>query len=416
MVGEPAPVLSAVLIVKDEENWLGDCLRSLRGLGPVLSETVVYDTGSNDTTAEIAAASGAKVIRGRWDDDFARARNDATAAAGSDWVLSIDADERVVADAAALTRFLHAAQNDPHSSPEVFTVTIVHLGEEGRSLGEHPAGRLFRRDRIRWQEPVHETLVSVENGRTPVARHVPENILHLVHHGYADPSRRRAKALRNADLARTGRMAQGASDPSTRVRLLIDEARGAALAGDDRRAAGCYREALRVPVVSVDRRVAALASAIPFFSGRGDTDYAARLTREVARARPGTDLVRWLTATVLLDAGRARDALPLLRSLRSVQVTDSLVLDPSVAVETLMRAAIDAEEFDEALACAIQLVGTTGDVRRYGPRLMRLWGEQPAERLAALLDDIVGPRRRDVVRGLLELPSPAPAVARLLDR
>jgi tetratricopeptide (TPR) repeat protein len=61
----------------------------------VVSEIVVADTGSTDESREVAKAAGAQVIEIPWEDDFAKARNLALAAVKSDWVLMLDADERL---------------------------------------------------------------------------------------------------------------------------------------------------------------------------------------------------------------------------------------------------------------------------------------------------------------------------------
>jgi glycosyltransferase involved in cell wall biosynthesis len=92
-------LLSAVLIVRDEAAGIADCLASLR---PTVDEIVVYDTGSVDGTRELARAAGARVIEGFWDDDFGRARSAAAESAAGAWLLVVDADERLVADPAAV--------------------------------------------------------------------------------------------------------------------------------------------------------------------------------------------------------------------------------------------------------------------------------------------------------------------------
>lgn len=71
---------------------LADCLASLRNLA---EEIVVVDTGSSDRTRELAASFGASVFEFPWQDDFAAARNEAIAYCHGDWILYIDADERV---------------------------------------------------------------------------------------------------------------------------------------------------------------------------------------------------------------------------------------------------------------------------------------------------------------------------------
>lgn len=84
--------LSAAMIVRDEGHHLEACLRSIEGL---VDEVVVVDTGSIDETCSIAPRFGARVYERPWDDDFAAARNSALERATGDWILYIDADERV---------------------------------------------------------------------------------------------------------------------------------------------------------------------------------------------------------------------------------------------------------------------------------------------------------------------------------
>jgi tetratricopeptide (TPR) repeat protein len=86
------PLLSAALIVRDEERTLPDCLESLKG---VVDEIVVVDTGSFDRTRDVARAAGARLHEFAWRDDFSAARNEAIGRCRGEWILYIDADERV---------------------------------------------------------------------------------------------------------------------------------------------------------------------------------------------------------------------------------------------------------------------------------------------------------------------------------
>jgi (heptosyl)LPS beta-1,4-glucosyltransferase len=83
-------MLTAVVLTLNEEKHLADCLASLAWAPRV----IVYDCFSTDRTVEIARTAGAEVIQRAWD-NFAGQRDAALAAAGADWVLFIDADERV---------------------------------------------------------------------------------------------------------------------------------------------------------------------------------------------------------------------------------------------------------------------------------------------------------------------------------
>lgn len=96
--------MSAALIVKNEEACLEGCLLTLRG---VADEIVVVDTGSCDGTRSIAERAGARVFDFRWTDDFSAARNEALRHCRGEWILVIDADERLrEVSRAALTNLL----------------------------------------------------------------------------------------------------------------------------------------------------------------------------------------------------------------------------------------------------------------------------------------------------------------------
>lgn len=87
-----APKLGLSMIVRDGADTLRSCLESVRGL---VDEMIVVDTGSVDSSTEIARQCGAVCISTAWANDFAQARNAALAHSRADWVLSLDADEEL---------------------------------------------------------------------------------------------------------------------------------------------------------------------------------------------------------------------------------------------------------------------------------------------------------------------------------
>lgn len=107
------------MIVKNAAQDLEACLGSVRGW---VDEMVVADTGSRDGTPELAGRLGARVVSIRWEQDFAQARNRALAALTTDWVLSLDADERLDGGRGAAARRAWRAQLS--SGPDAFQVTI----------------------------------------------------------------------------------------------------------------------------------------------------------------------------------------------------------------------------------------------------------------------------------------------------
>lgn len=78
------------MIVRNAAATLGACLQSVRD---VVDEIVIADTGSTDSTVEIARASAARVIEIPWHNDFSDARNRSLAEVRANWVLVLDADE-----------------------------------------------------------------------------------------------------------------------------------------------------------------------------------------------------------------------------------------------------------------------------------------------------------------------------------
>jgi Tfp pilus assembly protein PilF len=86
------PTLALSMIVRNGESDLPLCIESVRGIA---DEIVIADTGSTDNSIRIARGMGARVFSIQWENDFARARNLSLAEVTADWVLSMDADERL---------------------------------------------------------------------------------------------------------------------------------------------------------------------------------------------------------------------------------------------------------------------------------------------------------------------------------
>jgi glycosyltransferase involved in cell wall biosynthesis len=155
-MSEPLP-LSLVIITRDAAHELADCLAS----AAFAAETIVVDSGSSDDTAAIAARLGARVTEHAWE-GFGPQKNFAVGQAKHDWVLCLDADERVTSELAAAISALFAAD-----SPAAAAYSIAR---RNRFLGRwlaHGEGypdwnvRLFDRRRARWSpDLVHEKVIA----------------------------------------------------------------------------------------------------------------------------------------------------------------------------------------------------------------------------------------------------------------
>ncbi len=152
--------LSAVLIAKDEEKNLPAALESLKGLADEI--VVVVDDRTKDKTAEIARAAGAKAVPRRFD-GFGTQKQAALDLATKEWVLSLDADERVE-PALASEIVEKIARTPPDSGPSGFEAPrrVLFLGREMRhgGLGREKMLRLFRRSRGRFDgASIHERVI-----------------------------------------------------------------------------------------------------------------------------------------------------------------------------------------------------------------------------------------------------------------
>lgn len=192
--------LSVVLLVKNEQDRLPEALESVG----FADEIVVADTGSTDETVRIARLRGARVESIGWE-GFVASRNRALAQARHDWILVLDADERVPPD---LRREILAAleRDDPEISGYRMPRLSHFLGRAIRHGTWYPDHklRLARRSRGLRAEGgrVHEVLVVDGNTERLVAP--------LIHHPYRDLSDALRKASTYARLGAQDRFERGA--------------------------------------------------------------------------------------------------------------------------------------------------------------------------------------------------------------
>ena len=139
-------MLSLSMIVRDEAAQIEACLRSMQGFA---DELVVVDTGSTDNTVALAQAMGAQVEQIEWPGDFAPARNQALQWVNGDWVLVLDADERLRPEAMAPLRALMA-------QPDVLVINLLRHERGAVQSPYSNVSRLFRRHpAIRWSRAYH---------------------------------------------------------------------------------------------------------------------------------------------------------------------------------------------------------------------------------------------------------------------
>lgn len=415
------PLLAAALIVRNEVANLPDCLASLRTLGPLLDHIAVYDTGSTDRSPELARELGARVERGFWDGDFARARNAAVALTTARWVICVDADERVVADVDRLRDVLSAGLR-PSSELDALIVPLVNVAPDGTDMYSAPLGRIHRPDRARFAGRVHERVQPLDPaaGELRFAEQSPD-VVRLRHLGYVDPVVVRAKAERNLAIA----------DADVEALLAgTDGEGGAALAralyqrGRTLISAGRLADA-RADLERLDGSQAAVAERTwgrdvlaQLLLASGELGPVPSLVGRLRAAGVDERYCRWLEAQVLLAQARYAEALPLLRTIDHLvdAVGRSHDLTPVIGAQMIAAGRVGA--VDEAAACCIRLMAGYGRPEGLGSLLLTLWGTRSADALAELLANAASAPEHllAVSRELGRCDPPGPEVAAGLAR
>jgi glycosyltransferase involved in cell wall biosynthesis len=163
------PLLSAIVITRNEAANIGECLDSLA----FCDERIVVDCGSTDGTAKVAREKGALVEFHEWR-GFGAQKNHALSLATGTWVLSIDADERVTSElAAAIREAVAMGDADAWEFPRLSSFCRRQM----RHSGWYPdyVLRLFRRGTARFDDViVHERVICtgvVKRLRPPLIHH-----------------------------------------------------------------------------------------------------------------------------------------------------------------------------------------------------------------------------------------------------
>jgi glycosyltransferase involved in cell wall biosynthesis len=184
--------VSAVLIVKNEEDMLPACLESLRDF----DEVVILDTGSTDKTPDVMRAYAvsrpgvqARIGEYQWRDHFSEARNKAQETATGDWIFVVDADETIPAGTyEAIQKYVQRL--DPNIQVIGFWVESI------RGTSRHHSPRLYRnRPEIKWVGSVHNYLsrsedvqsdMVVKAGYSPTHKKDPDRALRMLEKSVLD--------------------------------------------------------------------------------------------------------------------------------------------------------------------------------------------------------------------------------------
>ncbi len=187
-------ILSIGMIVKNEEKYLDECLKSLQ---PILdnldSELIIVDTGSVDNTVEIAKKYTNKIFHFEWCNDFAAARNETLKYAAGKWYMYIDADE-ILQDASELIKFFNSNEYEKYEGAKYEIKS--YRNENKTSYSNILSYRMYRINQdTKFLGTIHEYIP------------IPEKVKTLYntvfdHYGYifVNPRFTKTKAKRNIDL------------------------------------------------------------------------------------------------------------------------------------------------------------------------------------------------------------------------
>ncbi len=189
---ETPMTLGVVMIVKNEEQRLGGILSDIH---EVVDEICVVDTGSSDGTVALAESFGARIERFPWRNDFSAARNHSLGCAKSDYLLWLDADDRI--DEGSAKALLKLKTRLRSEKDRAYTLKILGRSQDMPDTLSCQTRIIPNRKGVRFEGRVHEqVLPSLQ--RTGIAIQ-PVDIT-IMHTGYHDPDTRAAKARRNLEI------------------------------------------------------------------------------------------------------------------------------------------------------------------------------------------------------------------------
>lgn len=179
------------MIVKNEEKYLKNCLESVKD---VVDEIVIVDTGSTDGTINIANDFKAKVYTFNWIDDFSAARNFALSKSSRDWILYLDADERL--DEKSKIELKKIIKSDETLGIKCL---VKSLDENGGASQMMRYTRLFKNSSsIKFTGKVHE---QIENSLVENNYQIINSDIEIIHLGYSVKKEElKNKANRNLDI------------------------------------------------------------------------------------------------------------------------------------------------------------------------------------------------------------------------
>lgn len=145
-------MLTVAILTKNEEKNIVDVIENAK---QVANDILIIDSGSDDRTVELVKEHGARVLYNAWNNDFSEQRNFALANTAADWILYLDADERLNDD---LVLAIKKAIEKNETKQYAIRRKSVAFGQEFNHgvLKPDYVYRMFKREHVKWVNKVHE--------------------------------------------------------------------------------------------------------------------------------------------------------------------------------------------------------------------------------------------------------------------
>lgn len=172
--------ISLCMIVKNEEKNIVNCLdRALK----IVDEAIVVDTGSTDKTVQLLKDNygeneKVKIIEYEWENDFSKARNKSLKYATGDWILVLDADERIFCNRQRLEEFLISRED------KAYIIPIYNIIDRDNIVISSTMVRLYKNDNPRYSGAIHEQIFV--DGKNYFGHVIDANICKIYHYGYTE--------------------------------------------------------------------------------------------------------------------------------------------------------------------------------------------------------------------------------------
>jgi len=189
--------ISLCMIVKNEEDLIDQCLTSVND---VVDEMIIVDTGSTDRTIDICKKYNPSIYSYQWQGNFSEARNFGITKASSDWILILDADEKLESNSNEVIR-----KTIEHTKASILLLPVINYYGEGFPVKEDQAylyyqPRLFKNHvGIQYSNSIHENPQLHGNDTQELITEQIETPIH--HYGYIDEIiNKKEKSKRNIDI------------------------------------------------------------------------------------------------------------------------------------------------------------------------------------------------------------------------